>query len=145
MVHDVLIAVGLVILLGGELSLIHVGAILTIAGYSINDTIIVFDRIRESLLTQSGKVESLMNLAINATLSRTLLTSMTTITTVAILAVFGGAALREFSTMILIGLIVGTYSSIFVASPVVLLSSRGKNLRRQVLETSLAGETAANS
>ncbi|MGB1129759.1 MAG: protein translocase subunit SecD, partial [Haloferula sp.] len=144
-VHDVLIAVGVVILLGGELSLIHVGAILTIAGYSINDTIIVFDRIRESLLTSSGKVENLMNQAINATLSRTLLTSTTTITTVAILAIFGGAALREFSTMILVGLVIGTYSSIFVASPVVLLSSKGKNLRRQVLDASLAGDTAANA
>ena len=144
-VHDVLIAVGVVILLGGELSLIHVGAILTIAGYSINDTIIVFDRIRESLLTSSGKVEKLMNQAINATLSRTLLTSTTTITTVAILAIFGGAALREFSTMILVGLVIGTYSSIFVASPVVLLSSKGKNLRRQVLDASLAGDTAANA
>ncbi|MBK1828819.1 protein translocase subunit SecD [Haloferula rosea] len=144
-VHDVIIAVGLIILMGGELSLIHVGAILTIAGYSINDTIIVFDRIRESLLTTSGKVENLMNQAINATLSRTLLTSTTTITTVAILAIFGGASLREFSTMILVGLVIGTYSSIFVASPVVLLSSKGKNLRRQVLDASLAGDTAANA
>lgn len=144
-VHDVIIAVGLVILFGGELSLIHVGAILTIAGYSINDTIIVFDRIREALLTSSGKIENLMNEAINATLSRTLLTSTTTITTVAILAIFGGAALREFSTMILVGLVIGTYSSIFVASPVVLLSSKGRNLRRQVLDASLAGDTAANA
>ena len=146
-VHDVILAVGLVVLFGGELSLIHVGAILTIAGYSINDTIIVFDRIRESLLTERGEIKDLMNQAINATLSRTLLTSSTTIATVAILAIFGGAALREFSTMILVGLVVGTYSSIFVASPVVLWWSRGKgrNLRREVLDASLAGETAANS
>ncbi|BCX50001.1 translocase subunit SecDF [Haloferula helveola] len=146
-VHDVVIAVGLIVLFGGELSLIHVGAILTIAGYSINDTIIVFDRIRESLLTERGKVKDLMNSAINATLSRTLLTSMTTIFTVAILAIFGGAALRDFSTMILVGLIVGTYSSIFVASPIVYWWSRGKgrNLRREVLDASLAGETAANT
>ncbi len=146
-VHDVILAVGLVVLFGGELSLIHVGAILTIAGYSINDTIIVFDRIRESLLTERGEIKDLMNQAINATLSRTLLTSMTTITTVAILAIFGGAALREFSTMILVGLVIGTYSSIFVASPVVLWWSRGKgrNLRREVLDASLAGETAANT
>ena len=144
-IHDVVVAVGLVILFGGELSLIHVGAILTIAGYSINDTIIVFDRIRESLLTTPGKVEKIMNQAINATLSRTLITSVTTITTVAILAVFGGAALREFSVMILIGLFVGTYSSIFIAAPIVLIAGKGKNLRRQVLETQLAGETAANT
>ncbi|MCH7226568.1 protein translocase subunit SecD [Haloferula sp. A504] len=146
-VHDVVLAVGLVVLFGGELSLIHVGAILTIAGYSINDTIIVFDRIRESLLTERGNIKDLMNQAINATLSRTLLTSLTTITTVAILAIFGGAALRDFSTMILVGLVVGTYSSIFVAAPVVLWWSRGKgrNLRREVLDASLAGETAANT
>lgn len=144
-IHDVILAVGLVILFGGELSLIHVGAILTIAGYSINDTIIVFDRIRESLLTTPGKVEKIMNEAINATLSRTMITSVTTMVTVAILAIFGGAALREFSIMILVGLIVGTYSSIFVAAPVVLLSGKGKSLRRQVLETTLAGETAANT
>jgi SecD/SecF fusion protein len=144
--HDVVLAVGLVVLFGGELSLIHVGAILTIAGYSINDTIIVFDRIRESLLTERGEIKDLMNQAINATLSRTLLTSLTTIVTVTILSIFGGAALREFSTMILVGLVVGTYSSIFVAAPIVLWWSRGKgrNLRREVLDASLAGETAAN-
>lgn len=142
-IHDVAIATGLVVLFGGELSLIHVGAILTIAGYSINDTIIVFDRIRETLLTSRGGVAELMNKAINATLSRTLLTSVTTIFTVAILAIFGGAGLRDFSIMILVGLVVGTYSSIFVASPVVLWWStrRGSNsLRREVLDASLAGE-----
>lgn len=146
-VHDVVLAVGLIVLFGGELSLIHVGAILTIAGYSINDTIIVFDRIRESLLTASGSVKDLMNQAINATLSRTLLTSTTTIATVGILALFGGSALRDFSSMILVGLVIGTYSSIFVASPVVYLWSKGKgrNLRREVIDSTLAGETAANS
>jgi SecD/SecF fusion protein len=106
--HDVIISVGLVVLLGGELSLIHVGAILTIAGYSINDTIVVFDRIRENLLIRSGSIRSIMNEAINATLSRTLLTSATTIITVAILSFFGGSSLRDFSVMILIGLVVGT-------------------------------------
>ncbi|MEM9238315.1 MAG: protein translocase subunit SecF, partial [Verrucomicrobiota bacterium] len=145
LVHDMVIATGLIVLFGKELSLIHVGAVLTIAGYSINDTIIVFDRIRESLLTSRGKVEDLMNQAINATLSRTLLTSTTTITTVAILAVFGGSSLRDFSTLILVGLVVGTYSSIFVAAPVVHWWSKGKgrNLRREVLDASLAGEPEA--
>ncbi|MGB6219639.1 protein translocase subunit SecD [Haloferula sp.] len=147
LVHDIVIATGLIVLFGGELSLIHVGAILTIAGYSINDTIIVFDRIRESLLTSRGTVEELMNEAINATLSRTLLTSMTTIATVAILAIFGGSALADFSKMILVGLIVGTYSSIFVAAPIVLWWSQGKgrNLRKEVLDASLAGEIEAAS
>ena len=137
LVHDILIAVGLIILMGGELSLIHVGAILTIAGYSINDTIIVFDRIRESLLTETGKVKDLMNDALNVTLSRTMLTSLTTIFTVAILAIFGSSGLKDFSMMILVGLIIGTYSSIFVASPIVLIASRGKNLRKQVIESSI--------
>ena len=143
--HDVIISVGLVVLLGGELSLIHVGAILTIAGYSINDTIVVFDRIRENLLIRSGSIRSIMNEAINATLSRTLLTSATTIITVAILSFFGGSSLRDFSVMILIGLVVGTYSSVFVASPIVLWWSnrKGGDLRTDVLATEQAAEAAA--
>jgi SecD/SecF fusion protein len=145
--HDVVISVGLVVLFGGELSLIHVCAILTIAGYSINDTIVVFDRIRESLLTRSGSIKGIMNEAINATLSRTLLTSATTIITVGILSFFGGSSLRDFSVMILIGLLVGTYSSIFVASPVVLWWStrKGSDLRTDVLATEIAAETKAAS
>jgi SecD/SecF fusion protein len=145
--HDVVVAVGLVVLFGGELSLIHVGAILTIAGYSINDTIVVFDRIRESLLTRSGSIKGIMNEAINATLSRTVLTSATTIITVAILSFFGGSSLRDFSVMILIGLLVGTYSSIFVASPVVLWWSnrKGGDLRTDVLATEIAAEAKAAS
>ena len=143
--HDVAVAVGFVVLFGGELSLIHVGAILTIAGYSINDTIVVFDRIRESLLIRSGSIKSIMNEAINATLSRTLLTSATTIITVAILSLYGGSALREFSIMILIGLLVGTYSSVFVAAPVVLWWSnrKGGNLRSDVLATEISAEAKA--
>ena len=143
--HDVIISVGLVVLLGGELSLIHVGAILTIAGYSINDTIVVFDRIRENLLIRGGSIKSIMNEAINATLSRTLLTSATTIITVAILSLFGGSSLRDFSIMILIGLVVGTYSSVFVASPIVLWWSKrkGGDLRTDVLATEQAAEAAA--
>lgn len=143
--HDVIISVGLVVLLGGELSLIHVGAILTIAGYSINDTIVVFDRIRENLLIRGGSIKSIMNEAINATLSRTLLTSATTIITVSILSLFGGSSLRDFSVMILIGLVVGTYSSVFVASPIVLWWSKrkGGDLRTDVLATEQAAEAAA--
>jgi SecD/SecF fusion protein len=143
----VVIAIGMVVLFGEELSLIHVGAILTIAGYSINDTIIVFDRIRESLLTRTGSIKTIMNDAINITLSRTLLTSSTTIFTVAILSVFGGVALRDFSVTILVGLVVGTYSSIFVASPIVLWWSRrkGRDLREDVLATEIKAETAASA
>lgn len=140
LLHDVVLSAGIVVLLGSELSLIHVGALLTIAGYSVNDTIVIFDRIRESLKTGEGEVRELMNEAINATLSRTILTSLTTIVTVAIIAVFGGAALKDFAVMILIGLVIGTYSSIFIASPVVLWWSerKGGSLRKEVLRTTLA-------
>jgi SecD/SecF fusion protein len=144
LLHDVVIAVGIVVLLGRELSLIHVGAILTIAGYSINDTIVIFDRIRETVLIRTGAIKDIMNEAINATLSRTVLTSATTIVTVTILSLFGGSALRDFSIMILIGLVIGTYSSVFVASPIVLWWSqrKGGNLRKDVLATTLAAEAA---
>lgn len=140
--HDILIAVGIVVLLGEQLSQIHVAAILTIAGYSINDTIIVFDRIREILLIRTGEVRVVMNEAINQTLSRTLLTSSTTVVTVIILAIFGGSALRDFSVTILVGLVIGTYSSIFVAAPVVLWWSnrKGGNLRKDVQATVIAAE-----
>ena len=145
LIHDVLISVGIVVLMGAELSLIHVGAILTIAGYSVNDTIIIFDRIRETLLIRTGSTKQIMNEAINATLSRTLLTSLTTIVTVGILAQFGGSALRDFSLTILVGLVIGTYSSIFVAAPIVLWWSRrkGRDLREDVIATEIKAEEAA--
>lgn len=137
--HDVVITVGIVVMLGGQLSLIHVGAILTVAGYSVNDTIVIFDRIRESLIQRGDSVKGLINEAVNATLSRTLLTSSTTIVTVAILLLFGGTALRDFSVTILIGLIVGTYSSVFIASPIVLWISgrKGHSLRETVTASRL--------
>ncbi|NQX01537.1 protein translocase subunit SecD [bacterium] len=132
--HDIVICVGLVVLMGGELSLIHVGAVLTIAGYSISDTIVVFDRVREMLLTRTDSVEKIMNEAINATLSRTLLTSGATLLSVAILGFLGGAALRDFGIIIFMGIIIGTFSSIFIASPVVLWWSnrKGGNIREAV-------------
>ena len=129
LLHDCLISAGFIVLFGRELSLIHVGAILTIAGYSINDTIIIFDRIRESLQLRRGghSLQEVMNEAINATLSRTVLTSTATLVSVLSLAILGGGALRDFSLVILIGIFIGTYSSIFVASPIVLWwANRGK-------------------
>jgi SecD/SecF fusion protein len=137
--HDIVICIGVVILFGTELSLIHVGAFLTIAGYSINDTIVVFDRMRETLRSKRGDVSDVMNLAINATLSRTILTSVTTFVAVFVLWIFGGAALKDFSFAIMIGVIIGTYSSIFIAAPVVYIwsKSRGTNLRKELLDASL--------
>jgi SecD/SecF fusion protein len=140
--HDVVICVGIVVMLGGELSLIHVGAVLTIAGYSISDTIVVFDRIREMLLIRSDSVEKVMNEAINATLSRTLLTSGATLISVLILTILGGTALRDFGFIIFIGIIIGTFSSIFIASPVALWWSnrKGGNIRADVLATAAKEE-----
>ena len=142
LVHDILIVLGVLIVTGQELSLIHVGAFLTIAGYSINDTIVVFDRLREDLKTKRGDVRDVMNSAISTTLSRTIITSVTTFVSVAVLYFYGGASLKAFSYTIMIGVVVGTYSSIFIASPIVYIFSkaRGINLRREVLDAELESE-----
>ncbi|MEI6321762.1 MAG: protein translocase subunit SecD [bacterium] len=125
LLHDVIITAGVFSLTGGELSLVMVGAILTIAGYSINDTIVVYDRIREGLRNRTGgSVEALMNRSINETLGRTMLTGGMTLLSVASLFFFGGAVLKDFAFAILIGILVGTYSSVFVASPIVLWCSK---------------------
>jgi SecD/SecF fusion protein len=133
--HDVIITVGVFAMFGHELSLIMVGAILTIAGYSINDTIVVYDRIREGLHSgRRGSIQEIMNASINETLSRTLLTSGCTLFSVAALFLFGGAVLKDFAFAILIGVVVGTYSSIFIASPIVLWWSgrKGASLHSEV-------------
>ncbi len=120
--HDVLITVGIYCALGNELSMPIIAALLTIVGYSVNDTIVVFDRIREDLKIVKGKsYKEIANLSINQTLSRTVLTSFTTLLTVVMLLVFGGGAVYDFALALCIGILVGTYSSIFVATPVVLL------------------------
>ena len=136
LLHDVVITLGVFSLIGGELSLVMVGAILTIAGYSINDTIVVYDRIREGLKSGGGgPIQTLMNNSINETLGRTILTGGTTLLSVASLFFLGGSVLHEFALAILIGIVVGTYSSVFIAAPIVLWSSRarGKSVRREVL------------
>jgi SecD/SecF fusion protein len=140
LLHDVIITVGVFSLLGRELSLTMVGAILTIAGYSINDTIVVYDRIREGLASSKrGSIEQIMNDSINQTLSRTILTSTVTLIPILCLFFFGGSVLRDFALAIIVGVVVGTYSSIFIASPIVLWWTRARgggasSLRREVTE-----------
>jgi preprotein translocase SecF subunit len=137
----VIITVGVFAICGHELSLIMVGAILTIAGYSINDTIVVYDRIREGLHSgRRGSIQEIMNASINETLSRTLLTSGCTLLSVLALFLFGGAVLRDFAFAILIGVVVGTYSSIFIASPIVLWWSgrQGTSLHSEVKRVQVA-------
>lgn len=132
--HDVLAIIALVVLLGTELSIIHIGAFLTVAGYSINDTIVIYDRIRERLRTAEPNedLKDIMNEAINTTLSRTLLTSGSTIAVLISLIFLGGPSMFDFSVAMLLGIFVGTYSSIFIASPVVLACDKKHNLRAEL-------------
>ena len=118
--HDIIITLGVFSILNLEISLAVIAAFLTIVGYSLNDTIVVFDRIRENLkVLRREDYVKIINSSINQTLSRTILTSLTTFIVVIILFFFGGEVIHNFSFAILIGVIIGTYSSIFVASPVV--------------------------
>jgi preprotein translocase subunit SecF len=121
LVHDVLITLGAFALTNKELSLPVIAAFLAIVGYSLNDTIVVFDRIRENLKLYRREVyEAVINRSINETLSRTLLTSLTTLLVVLALFFLGGEVIHDFAFALLVGIIVGTYSSIFVASPLLI-------------------------
>ncbi|MFH1715254.1 MAG: protein translocase subunit SecF [Elusimicrobiota bacterium] len=120
LIHDVLIVVGIFSILNKEITLPVVAALMTLVGYSINDTIVIYDRIRENLRVRYKEAkEKVFNDSINQTLSRTVITSGTTLVTVLALFLFGGKVIHDFSLVLLLGVIVGTYSSIFVASPIV--------------------------
>jgi preprotein translocase SecF subunit len=121
LLHDALITLGIVFLLGKQINLTVVAAIMTIIGYSVNDTIVIFDRIREDVKLVKGKsFVELCNLSINQTLSRTLLTSTLTLLAVIALCIWGGGAINDFAVTMLIGLFAGTYSTVFIATPIVL-------------------------
>jgi len=139
--HDVLLTVGMFSLLGLEFNLSTVAAILTIAGYSINDTVVVYDRVRENL--RKYKVMDLielLNLSLNDTLSRTLLTSITTLLALGILYFFGGEVLKGFSFAMIWGVLVGTYSSLMVATPLLIQMK----LRRSAFDSQEGEEEAAS-
>ena len=117
--HDVLITIGLFSLLSLEINLSIVAAVLTIVGYSMNDTVVIYDRIRENLSKFSSlKIGEISNISINETLSRTIITSATTLLALFSIFILGGEILRGFALAMIIGVIIGTYSSIFVASPI---------------------------
>ena len=119
--HDVLVTLGIFSIMQWEINLTVIAALLTLVGYSMNDTIVIFDRIRETLRTKRREVlEKLANDAINQTLSRTIITSGLTFLTVIAMLIFGGEVLRSFSWALFIGIIIGTYSSIYIASPFML-------------------------
>jgi preprotein translocase subunit SecF len=121
LIHDVLITVGIFSLLNKEFDLTIVAALLTIIGFSINDTIVVYDRIRENVRKNVRQsLADTINASVNQTLSRTILTSFTVLLVVVILFFIGGAVIHDFAFALIVGVVVGTYSSIFIASPIVL-------------------------
>jgi preprotein translocase SecF subunit len=135
LLHDVTICLGMLALTGRETSLSVVAALLTVVGYSLNDTIVVCDRIREELrLQRRESLAVVINSSINLTLGRTFITGLSTLAVLFVLSVFGGRVINDFAVTLLFGTVIGTYSSIFVASPVVLewdrLTSRGRKTRR---------------
>ena len=119
--HDVFSTIGFFALTQIEFNLASIAAILTIAGYSINDTVVVFDRVRENLVRSDSNLSSLLNKSINQTLSRTIMTSLTTLLALLALFIFGGEVVRGFVSAMIWGVIIGTYSSIFIASPMIIL------------------------
>jgi preprotein translocase subunit SecF len=120
--HDVFAVLGILYLLDREMNLIILSALLTIAGYSLSDTVVVFDRLRENMkIAVKEPIESLINRSINEVLSRTVVTGITTLLSALALFLFGGEVLHDFALSILLGIVIGTYSSIFVASPLVVL------------------------
>jgi len=126
--HDVLAVLGIFWLLDKEINLILITALLTLAGYSLTDTVVVFDRVRENLKRYlKDLVHDVVNRSINEVLSRTIVTSLTVFISALALFLFGGEVLHDFALAMLIGVVVGTYSSIFIASPIVILLSRDKN------------------
>jgi len=130
--HDTIITIGLFSLFNKEISMTVIAALLTLVGYSMNDTIVIFDRIRENLkMSRREPLESVMNRAVNQTLSRTIMTSGLTFLTVIALFVFGGPVLHGFSFALVCGILVGTYSSVFVASPIVLFWHNYTDARRK--------------
>ncbi len=143
LLHDVAITLGAFALFHKELSLVTVGAVLTIGGYSVNDTIVVFDRIRENIKSgRAGSLQELMNLSVNEMLGRTFLTSGVTLIPTIGLFLFGVPILQDFGFTMLIGVVTGTYSSIFIAAPLVLWAS-GRGGRDLKSEVKRAGEKAA--
>jgi SecD/SecF fusion protein len=136
-VHDVLIVLGLFSILDGvmpfslELDQSFIAAILTVVGYSINDTVVVFDRIREYVgLQKKRERKDIINSALNSTLSRTFSTSLSTFFVVLAIFIFGGDVIRGFTFALLIGIVVGTYSSLFIATPIVYDTVRGDETTR---------------
>ncbi|MDL2306492.1 protein translocase subunit SecF [Desulfovibrio sp. OttesenSCG-928-C06] len=144
--HDLFITVGIFSLLDKEFDLTIIAALLTVVGYSLNDTIIVFDRIRENLRGNRSPLTNIINSSINQTMSRTVLTSLTTLLVVVALLILGGDIIFDFALALFIGILVGTFSSIFVASPILLVFEKTIQTRqiKQEEDAKEAAKRAAN-
>jgi preprotein translocase subunit SecF len=139
LLHDVLITLGIFALTDREFSLEVLAALLTIAGYSLNDTIVVFDRIRENVRKERRmEFSKIINMSINQTLSRTILTGLTTLLALIFLFIFGGTVIQDFAFAMIIGIIAGTYSSVFVASPLLILYEDWTRTKRQPVRSKRA-------
>ncbi|MGD0360376.1 MAG: protein translocase subunit SecF [Bryobacteraceae bacterium] len=139
--HDTIITIGLFSLFNKEITLTVIAALLTLVGYSMNDTIVIFDRIRENIkLLRREPLESLINKSVNQTLSRTVMTSGLTFLTVIALFLFGGPVLHGFSFALVVGIIIGTYSSVFVASPIVLFWHNWADSRKRTAPVPVAAK-----
>jgi preprotein translocase subunit SecF len=142
--HDTIITIGLFSLFNKEITLTVIAALLTLVGYSMNDTIVIFDRIRENIkLLRREPLESLINKSVNQTLSRTVMTSGLTFLTVIALFLFGGPVLHGFSFALVVGIIIGTYSSVFVASPIVLFWHNWADSRKRTAPGLVGAPVAA--
>lgn len=129
LIHDLIIAIGVISLLGYEVDTPFIAAVLTILGYSINDTIVVFDRIRENIKRKTKQkitFEELLDKSINQVMIRSINTSVTTLFAIIAILIFGGDSLRTFIVTLLVGILAGTYSSVFIATPIVYLLDKKK-------------------
>ena len=132
LLHDVFITLGIFVFMNVEISISIIAALLTIVGYSLNDTIVIYDRIRENMsLNPYRDKKKIFNTSLNQTLKRTLVTSLTTLIVVLVLYIYGGDVLQPFSIALIIGIILGTYSSIFIASPVTLFLEEKYNIEEE--------------
>jgi preprotein translocase subunit SecF len=144
LIHDTLVMLGVIAVFQLEVTTITIAAIMTIIGYSLNDTIVIFDRVRENQeLMRDADLQVILNTSITQSMSRTLLTSLTTLLAVATIFVFGTGDIRNFALNLMVGVVVGTYSTIFIASPIVLGWTRLSDRRRKRRDMQLYGRQAA--
>jgi preprotein translocase subunit SecF len=144
LVHDTLVMLGVIAIFQLEVTTITIAAIMTIIGYSLNDTIVIFDRVRENQeLMRDSDLEVILNTSITQSMSRTLLTSLTTLLAVATIFIFGTGDIKNFALNLMVGVVVGTYSTIFIASPIVLGWSRIVDRRRKRRDVQMYGRQAA--